>query len=68
MKITPKNLLDANADIELMLFMSEGMTQREVADAMHITQAAVALIEKKAIHKFRQKLFAKRIYKLDWIL
>lgn len=68
MKITPEKLLDANADIELMLFTSEGMTQRQVADALHITQAAVALIEKKAIIKFRQRLFAQKIYKMDWII
>ena len=55
-------------DIELILYMNQEMTQRQVADAMGITQGAVALIEKKAINKFRQKLMTKRIYSIDWII
>ena len=67
MKTTPKKPLDVEMDIELILFMNQEMTQRQVADAMGITQGAVALIEKKAINKFRQKLMTKRIYSMDWI-
>ena len=67
MKTTPKKPLDVEMDIELILYMNQEMTQRQVADAMGITQGAVALIEKKAINKFRQKLMTKRIYSMDWI-
>jgi len=68
MKTTPKKPLDVEMDIELILYMNQEMTQRQVADAMGITQGAVALIEKKAINKFRQKLMTKRIYSIDWII
>ena len=67
MKTTPKKPLDVEMDIELILYMNQEMTQRQVADAMGITQGAVALIEKKAINKFRQKLMTRRIYSMDWI-
>ena len=68
MKITPEKLLDVGTDIELILYMNQEMTQRQVADAMGITQGAVALIEKKALNKFRQRLIARKIYSTDWIL
>ena len=68
MKTTPKKPLDVEMDIELILYMNQEMTQRQVADAMGITQGAVALIEKKAINKFRQRLIARKIYSIDRII
>ena len=68
MKTTPKKPLDAEMDIELILYMNQEMTQRQVADAMGITQGAVALIEKKALNKFRQRLIARKIYSIDRII
>ena len=67
MKTTPKKPLDVEMDIELILYMNQEMTQRQVADAMGITQGAVALIEKKALNKFRQRLIARKIYSIDRI-
>ena len=70
MKITPKKHIGANVGSESTDFVKlyEVMSQREVADKLGITQAAVSFLEKKALKKVRQRLALRKIYNLDWIL
>lgn len=70
MKTIHKKLTSANAALKSIgcVKLHEEMTQREVADALGITQAAVAFIEKRALNKFRKKLINKKVYSIDWIL
>mgnify|MGYP003349935249 FL=1 len=70
MKITPKKHIGANVDLESTDFVKlyEVMSQREVADKLGITQAAVSFLEKKALTKFRQRLFFRKIYNLKEII
>lgn len=70
MKTTQKKPTNANADLELQDFakLYELMSQRDVAEKMGITQAAVSFLEKKALKKVRQRLALKRIYNMDGIV
>ena len=70
MKTIPKKLTGANVDLESTDFVKlyEVMSQREVAEKMGITQAAVSFLEKKALTKVRQRLAFRRIYNLDGII
>lgn len=70
MKITPKKHTGANVGSESTDFVKlyEVMSQREVADKLGITQAAVSFLEKKALRKVRQRLALRKIYNLDWIV
>lgn len=70
MKTIQKKLTSANAALKSIgcVKLSEEMTQREVADALGITQAAVAFIEQRALNKFRQRLCLRKIYNMDEIL
>ena len=70
MKTIQKKHTNANADLELTDFakLYELMSQRDVAEKMGITQAAVSFLEKKALKKVRQRLALKRIYNMDGIV
>lgn len=70
MKTIPKKPTDANADLDLTDFVKlyELMSQRDVAEKMGITQAAVSFLEKKALKKVRQRLALRRIYNIDGII
>ena len=70
MKTIHKKLTSANAALKSIgcVKLHEEMTQREVADALGITQAAVAFIEQRALNKFRQKLMTRKLYSMDEIL
>lgn len=70
MKTIHKKPTDANADLDLTDFVKlyELMSQRDVAEKMGITQAAVSFLEKKALKKVRQRLALRRIYNMDGIV
>lgn len=70
MKTIQKKHTNANADLELTDFakLYELMSQRDVAEKMGITQAAVSFLEKKALKKVRQRLALRRIYNMDGIV
>ena len=70
MKTTRKKPTNASADLKSIdcVKLYEVMSQREVADKLGITQAAVSFLEKKALKKVRQKLAFRRIYKIDGIV
>ena len=70
MKTTQKKPTNANADLELPDFakLYELMSQRDVAEKMGITQAAVSFLEKKALKKVRQRLALRKIYNMDGIV
>lgn len=70
MKTTQKKPTNADADLELTDFakLYELMSQRDVAEKMGITQAAVSFLEKKALKKVRQRLALRRIYNMDGIV
>lgn len=70
MKTIQRKPTNANADLELPDFVKlyELMSQRDVAEKMGITQAAVSFLEKKALKKVRQRLALRRIYNMDGIV
>jgi len=47
--------------------MSNGMNQREVAEALGLSRAMVQKIEEKALNKIRLMLEKKKIKKEDYI-
>lgn len=70
MKTIQKKHTNANADSELTDFakLYELMSQRDVAEKMGITQAAVSFLEKKALKKVRQRLALRKIYNMNGII
>ena len=70
MKTTRKKPTNASADLKSIdcVKLYEVMSQREVADKLGITQAAVSFLEKEALTKFRQRLFFRKIYNLKEII
>lgn len=70
MKTIQKKHTNANADLELTDFakLYELMSQRDVAEKMGITQAAVSFLEKKALKKVRQRLALRKIYNMNGII
>ena len=70
MKTTRKKPTNASADLKSIdcVKLYEVMSQREVANRLGITQAAVSFLEKKALRKVRQRLALRKIYNLDWIV
>lgn len=70
MKTIQKKHTNANADLELTDFakLYELMSQKDVAEKMGITQAAVSFLEKKALKKVKQRLALRRIYNMNGIV
>jgi len=68
---TTEDRLNAMLDLEPIPFAGmvdvseKGMSQRDVADVLCISRAAVGSIEQEAFRKIRQELFKRGIEKED---